>query len=143
MYGASLYGFESDIAYVDPVYMNTGVFTAKSDVYSFGIVLLELITRKRPRYENHNLFINYMKVWKEENSGKAMFDVEVAVEGNISILEEMGKLAVECLKEDVEERPEMVVVAERLKNLKRDRDWKRGQGGFGSSQADEETTGAH
>ncbi|CAL4900442.1 unnamed protein product [Urochloa decumbens] len=130
-----------DIAYVDPGYLRTGVFTAKSDVYSFGIVLLELITRKKQIHENHSLLINYMKVWKEENSGKAMFDKEIAVEeGNIVILEEMGKLAVECLREDVEERPEMVEVAERLQNLKRD--WK-GEGFCGSSHSEEATGSGH
>ncbi|CAN6337784.1 unnamed protein product [Urochloa humidicola] len=113
------YGSESEIVYVDPVYMNTGVFTAKSDVYSFGIVLLELITRKKPTYENHSLWINYMEVWKEENIGKAMFDKDIAVEGNMFILEKIGKLAVECLKLDADVRPGMVEVAERLKNLKK------------------------
>ncbi|CAN6360306.1 unnamed protein product [Urochloa humidicola] len=135
----------ADISYIDPVYCKTGRFTSKSDVYSFGIVLLELITRKQAKYVDNSytfsLPIKYVEVWKKENSGKAMFDMEVAVEGNISILEDMGKLAVECLKEDIEERPEMAVVAKRLKNLKRD--WKRGQGAFGSSQADDERTGAH
>ena len=46
-----------------------------------------------------------------------MFDEKIAVEGNIVILEEMGKLAIECLKQDRDERPEMTEVLERLKLL--------------------------
>lgn len=145
-YAESLkYGIVFATAYVDPVYLKTGVFITKSDVYSFGIVLLELITRKGAEYRDgattRSLLIEYTKVWKEQNSGKPMFDKEVAVEGSIAILEEMGKLAVECLKEDVDERPEMVEVAERLQNLRRD--WKHGEVGCGSSHAKEETTGGH
>uniref|UniRef100_K3ZBV4 Protein kinase domain-containing protein n=1 Tax=Setaria italica TaxID=4555 RepID=K3ZBV4_SETIT len=128
--------YEISFAYVDPVYLKTGKSITKSDVYSFGIVLLELITRKGAKYRD-----GATTLWKEQNSGKPMFDKEVAVEGCIAILEEMGKLAVECLKEDVDERPEMVEVAERLQNLRRD--WKHGEGGCGSSHAKEETTGGH
>jgi serine/threonine protein kinase len=105
-----------DMSYVDPVYVKTGHFTSKSDVYSFGVVLLELITRKQPINvdENFCLQLAYVKAFKDENSGKAMFDEEIAVEGNMLILEEMGKLAVECQREDTDKRPEMVEVVERL-----------------------------
>ncbi|CAN6337779.1 unnamed protein product [Urochloa humidicola] len=133
----------ADMAYVDPVYYKTWRFTSKSDVYPFGILLLELITRKQAKYVDDYTFslpFKYVEVWKKENSGKAMFDKEIAVEGNIAMLEEMGKLAVECLKEDLDERPEMVKVAERLQNLRRD--WKSGIDGCGSSHGEEETTGS-
>jgi hypothetical protein len=49
-----------------------------------------------------------------------MFDQEIAVEANMLTLEEMGKVAVDCLREDADERPEMVEVVERLQNLIRD-----------------------
>jgi len=115
----------NDMAYIDPAYLKTclltsksGVYsfeiTSKSDVYSFGIVLLELITRKQPR---NSLRVEYIKACRNENSGKAMFDKEIAVEGNIFILEEMGKLAVDCLREDADERPEIVEVLQKLKRL--------------------------
>ncbi|KAK3138924.1 hypothetical protein QOZ80_5AG0375270 [Eleusine coracana subsp. coracana] len=110
-----------DMAYVDPVYYKTGLFTSKSDVYSFGVVLLELITRKDARYGG-NLSNKYIHIWKmADGSGRVAFDKEIAVEeGDIFILEEMGKLAIECLKEYPDERPEMVVVVERLQKLKTD-----------------------
>jgi serine/threonine protein kinase len=110
------------MAYIDPVYLKTCRFTPKSDVYSFGIVLLELITRKQPRNvdKNFSLPIEYIKACRNENSGAAMSDEEIAVEGNIFTLEEMGKLAVDCLREDADERPEMAEVVERLQKLRGD-----------------------
>ena len=36
------------LCYIDPEYQQTGMFGVKSDVYSFGILLLDLLTSKRP-----------------------------------------------------------------------------------------------
>jgi len=105
--------------YLDPAFGDTGLITQKSDVYGFGALILELITRKPAKYGNNYAYLGeeYISVCKKENSGRAMFDEEIAVEGNIVILEEMGKLAIECLKQDRDERPEMTEVLERLKLL--------------------------
>ncbi|EAY77724.1 hypothetical protein OsI_32765 [Oryza sativa Indica Group] len=74
---------------------------------------------------------NDHKAYDEVHSGRAMFDKEIAVEEDIFILEEIGKLAMECLKEKVEERPDMKEVAERLVMLRRAR--KHGQGSYNLS----------
>jgi hypothetical protein len=54
-------------------------------------------------------------------SGRTMFDLEIATEEDIPILEEIGKLAIECLTEDVDDRPDMTKVAQQLMMLRRDR----------------------
>ncbi|SPT15915.1 unnamed protein product [Triticum aestivum] len=112
-----------DMAYVDPVFLKTGQLTEKSDVYSFGAILLELITRKPSVYDEYcSLILEFRKVCEKEKSGRAMMDKEIATEEeDIYCLEEIGKLAIECLKEDVEDRPDMAAVVERLVMLKKDR----------------------
>uniref|UniRef100_M8BBS8 Wall-associated receptor kinase 1 n=1 Tax=Aegilops tauschii TaxID=37682 RepID=M8BBS8_AEGTA len=103
----------------DPVFMKTGMLTPKSDVYSFGVVLLELITRKTAY--KCSLIVEYRKCYETEKSGRAMFDKKIAAEEDIYILEEIGKLTIECLNVDIEERPDMTEVTERLVMPRRDR----------------------
>ncbi|KAG8088002.1 hypothetical protein GUJ93_ZPchr0010g9690 [Zizania palustris] len=119
------------MGYIDPVFHKTGHLTKKSDVYSFGVVILELICRKPTIYgENLSLIIEFQKAYEEEDSGRRMFDKEIMAEENIFTLEEMGKLAMECLKEKVEERPNMKEVVERLVMLRRARKHAYGQGNY-------------
>lgn len=56
-----------------------------------------------------------------EKSGRAMFDKEIATEDNIFALEEIGKVVIECLKEDSKERPDMTEVTELLVMIRRER----------------------
>ncbi|CAO2141359.1 unnamed protein product [Urochloa humidicola] len=111
------------MGYIDPVFHKTGHLTQKSDVYSFGVVLLELICRKPTIYdESCSLIIEFQRVYEHENSGSAMFDKDIAVtEEDMLVLEEIGRLAMECLKEKVEDRPDMKEVAEQLMMLNRRR----------------------
>ncbi|KAM0926143.1 hypothetical protein ACQ4PT_003751 [Festuca glaucescens] len=122
MDGSSTQIVTGSMGYLDPVYKKTGLLMKKSDVYSFGIVLLELITRKKVVYNNnYKLIVDYCKCYEIEKSGGAMFDKEIAVAEDISVLEEIGELAVECLNVDVKERPDMMEVTERLVMIRRDR----------------------
>lgn len=50
-----------------------------------------------------------------------MFDKDIANEEDMVILEEIGKLALDCLKENIEDRPDMTEVAEGLVMIRRDK----------------------
>nr|CAB3479990.1 unnamed protein product [Digitaria exilis] len=117
---ASLYSkwcVSGDMTYIDPVYIKSGRFTEKSDVYSFAVVLLELITRKTAKYD-------FVKCYKEEGNGRKLYDTDIKKNdgaqscSHMECLDMIGKLVVRCLKEDVDERPTMAEVVEKLKEVK-------------------------
>ncbi|CAO2150228.1 unnamed protein product [Urochloa humidicola] len=115
----------ADGSYIDPVYNKTGRFTVKSDVYSFGVVLLELITRKMPRYGDNSLTIDFEKCCKLQGNGRGMYDAELFCDDNAELshrymecLDMVGRLVVRCLNGDSDERPTMAEVVEELKKVK-------------------------
>uniref|UniRef100_K3ZNC9 Protein kinase domain-containing protein n=1 Tax=Setaria italica TaxID=4555 RepID=K3ZNC9_SETIT len=109
--------------YIDPVYIKSGRFTEKSDVYSFGVVLLELITRKKAKYGDNSLPLDFVKCCKEEGNGRKLYDRDILPDDDahahrhMECLDRIGALAVRCLKEDVDERPTMAEVLDALKQL--------------------------
>ncbi|KAF7069488.1 hypothetical protein CFC21_075108 [Triticum aestivum] len=112
-----------DLSYMDPVYLETGLLTLKSDVYSFGVVILELISRNKPTHSvNNRLVRRFLEVHKEGKKATELFDKEIAVTmADLEILDCLAVIAVECLNLDVDQRPTMTDVAERLLMLNRSR----------------------
>ncbi|TKW02596.1 hypothetical protein SEVIR_8G250466v4 [Setaria viridis] len=114
-----------DMSYIDPIYIKSGRFTEKSDVYSFGVVLLELVTRKPAKYGDNSLYIDFIRSFKEEGNGRKLYDEEILSgdddarsHHHMECLDRISRLAVRCLKEDVDERPTMAEVVEELKEVK-------------------------
>lgn len=109
----------ADMSYIDPRYLITNRFVPKSDVYSFGIVLLELITRKMVNYGNDGLPVDFVKFCKEDN-GKEMYDSDILSHDGaqchhcLECLDKVGALAVRCLMYDVDDRPAMAEVVDKL-----------------------------
>lgn len=108
--------------YVDPLYVRDGRLTPKSDVYSFGIVLLELIARRRVKQDGVNLIISFGQACANGKGLRELFDAEITEECNMNVLEEIAKLAIECLTLDIEERPKINDVAQRLRTLQTHRE---------------------
>ncbi|KAL5205119.1 hypothetical protein ABZP36_009990 [Zizania latifolia] len=107
-----------DKGYIDPVYVTTGILTEKSDVYSFGVVLLELITRKKARYGNNSLRIDFIDSYKSDSRAREMFDDEFVSAEDIDCLAMIGRIAVQSLEGEVKHRPTMKQVLEQLHSTK-------------------------
>ncbi|KAL6650269.1 hypothetical protein ACP70R_009194 [Stipagrostis hirtigluma subsp. patula] len=106
-----------DFSYVDPIYLQSGLLTSKSDVYSFGIVLLEIITRKKASDpENYRLFRKFDAYTKEKRVIEFV-DPEIGITENIEVLEILAGMILECLNLNVDQRPEMSDLAERLRDM--------------------------
>jgi len=103
------------------VYLQSGRLTSKSDVYSFGVVLLELITRKKAS-DSNSLLRDFNDAYTKEKRVIELVDSEIAVAGNMEILDSLAGMIVECLDLNIDQRPEMIDVAENLRiMLKRSR----------------------
>jgi pto-interacting protein 1 len=104
------------IGYMDPLFCQSGILTPKSDVYSFGVVLLEIIMRKKAVDGNTILAQSFTEILGKGKKVRQMFDEEIGNDKkNMKLLEDVAQVAAECLKMEVKMRPEMVVVADRLR----------------------------
>ncbi|KAF7046294.1 hypothetical protein CFC21_103015 [Triticum aestivum] len=111
-----------DMNYMDPIYLQEGLLTEKSDVYSFGVVILELITRKKATHsDNTSLVKNFLEARKKGKKATEFFDKEIAVTKDLELLDSLADMAMDCLSLDVDRRPMMTEVAERLLILSRSR----------------------
>ncbi|KAJ1257928.1 hypothetical protein BS78_10G034200 [Paspalum vaginatum] len=113
---------QGTLGYLDPEYLQERKLTEKSDVYSFGVVLVELITRKTAIYfegpgEGKSLASSFLLAMKEERV-EGILDSSIMGVGLEELLEEIAKLASQCLSLKGEERPSMTQVADRLRALR-------------------------
>nr|AQQ72921.1 major disease resistance protein Xa4 [Oryza sativa Indica Group]AQQ72923.1 major disease resistance protein Xa4 [Oryza sativa Indica Group]AQQ72924.1 major disease resistance protein Xa4 [Oryza sativa Indica Group] len=112
----------ADMNYIDPVYIKTGDFTDKSDVYSFGVVLLELITRKKAKYDDRSLPVEFVSHYEDEDTRRKMYDqdmlpTEASHPHCMECLDRMADIVLRCLENEVGKRPTMAEVLEELKKL--------------------------
>ncbi|KAI3495974.1 hypothetical protein L1887_38322 [Cichorium endivia] len=106
------------VGYLDPEYMRTYQLTPKSDVYSFGILLIEILTGRRPieskRSPEEKVTIRW--AFGKYNEGEIMDLVDPqmkeAVDGEI--FSKMLSLAFQCAAPTRVDRPDMKVVGEQL-----------------------------
>ncbi|TVU32375.1 hypothetical protein EJB05_24104, partial [Eragrostis curvula] len=108
------------IGYMDPEFCQTGRLSTKSDVYSFGVVLLELMTRRKAIDDNEKLLVKKFGLANTVSSRHELFDKDIAKTDQImKVLDDIVDLALECVKFELEKRPDMREVSECLRKIQR------------------------
>ncbi|KAM7508260.1 hypothetical protein LguiA_018713 [Lonicera macranthoides] len=112
------------VGYLDPEYMKTHHLTPKSDVYSFGILLLEILTGRRPvdskRPAEEKVTVRW--AFKKYNEGNVLDIVDPQIKGAVDeeILQQMFGLAIQCAAPTRSDRPDMKSVGEQLWGIRMD-----------------------
>ncbi|XP_034223659.1 calmodulin-binding receptor-like cytoplasmic kinase 3 isoform X2 [Prunus dulcis] len=112
------------VGYLDPEYMKTYQLTPKSDVYSFGILLIEIITGRRPVELKRSVEERVTLRWafKKLNEGRTVELVDPALEKVVDaeVVVKIFDLAIQCAAPVRADRPDMKSVGEQLWTIRAD-----------------------
>ena len=116
-------GVAGTFGYLAPEYAMTCRVSDKSDVYSYGVVLLELISDKKPldpSFSSHGdgfNIVSWASMLLRQGRAKEVFTAGLWDAGPHDDLVEMLHLAVTCTNETLSIRPTMKHVVQRLKRI--------------------------
>ncbi|CAN0857913.1 Serine/threonine-protein kinase BRI1-like 1 [Linum grandiflorum] len=111
--------------YVPPEYYQSFRCTTKGDVYSYGVILLELLSGKKPIdarvFGDDNNLVGWAKQMCKEGRKEEILDSELMVR-NKAELEQYLRIAFDCLDDRPFKRPTMIQVMAMFKELQVDDD---------------------
>ncbi|XP_010933118.1 calmodulin-binding receptor-like cytoplasmic kinase 2 isoform X2 [Elaeis guineensis] len=111
--------------YLDPEYLKTYQLTEKSDVFSFGVLLVELLSGRRPIEAQRDLKERVTAKWAikkftEENAIQILDpNLSPSPATNLAV-EQILELVFQCLAPDRQRRPSMRRCAEILWSIRKD-----------------------
>ncbi|XP_014751300.1 calmodulin-binding receptor-like cytoplasmic kinase 3 isoform X1 [Brachypodium distachyon] len=110
--------------YVDPEYLRTNYLTVKSDVFSYGILLLEILSGRRPIEVNRGAREKITVRWAFEKYNKgdvqSILDPMLTESVNEDILNKTFDVMFQCVAPTRADRPPMKEVVEKLWKIRRD-----------------------
>ncbi|KAK4439624.1 Receptor-like protein kinase BRI1-like 3 [Sesamum alatum] len=111
--------------YVPPEYYQSFRCTTKGDVYSYGVVLLELLSGKKPidtlEFGDDNNLVGWAKQLHKDKKSHEILDPELitSLSGDAELYHYL-KIAFECLDDKPNRRPTMIQVMAKFKELQAD-----------------------
>ncbi|XP_022135089.1 calmodulin-binding receptor-like cytoplasmic kinase 3 [Momordica charantia] len=112
------------VGYLDPEYMKTYQLTTKSDVYSFGILLVEILTGRRPleakRPPEERVTIRWAFTKYSDDKILETLDPLLDETVDVEIVVKMFELAIQCAAPVRADRPDMKLVGEQLWAIRAD-----------------------
>ena len=106
-----------------------GRVTTKGDVYSYGILLLEILTKKRP---THNMFVEGMTLQKwasiafpnqvgkvvDKSLLRSTISKRINKENELDCATQLLSVGLSCTKESPQERPSMIDIVSTLQKIR-------------------------
>ncbi|QHN75437.1 hypothetical protein S245_065043 [Arachis hypogaea] len=113
--------------YVPPEYYQSFRCTTKGDVYSYGVILLELLSGKRPidssEFGDDNNLVGWCKQLHKEKRSSEILDPHLIKQASSEgELYQCLRIAFECLDERPYRRPTMIQVMAMFKEIQADTD---------------------
>ncbi|KAG8386573.1 hypothetical protein BUALT_Bualt03G0162400 [Buddleja alternifolia] len=111
--------------YVPPEYYQSFRCTTKGDVYSYGVVLLELLSGKKPidtlEFGDDNNLVGWAKQLHRDKRSHEILDPDLitSLSGDAELYHYL-KIAFECLDDKAYRRPTMIQVMAKFKELQTD-----------------------
>ncbi|KAI0502225.1 hypothetical protein KFK09_017172 [Dendrobium nobile] len=110
--------------YLDPEYLRTYQLTPKSDVFSFGILLIEILSARRPvemkRIVDERITVRWAFSKFDAGNVREVLDPKLQEDVNLEVVTKMLSLAFHCAAPTRAKRPLMKEVGEQLWEIRKD-----------------------